>query len=70
MNNDAISVGVWWEDEAGVELAVLLAESANITFVGVYVHCGNSYGARDPSQVGQIRDVTVGEDREIVSQFS
>lgn len=51
--------GVWWEDEAGVELAELLSASANITFVGVYVHCGNSYNTKDPGQVEQIRDLTV-----------
>ncbi|KAG7163256.1 D-serine dehydratase-like [Homarus americanus] len=38
--------GVWWEDEAGVDMALQLHNAPNITFVGVYVHCGNTYGAK------------------------
>ncbi|XP_045614282.2 D-serine dehydratase isoform X1 [Procambarus clarkii] len=51
--------GVWWEDEAGVDLTVLLQNSPNIIFAGVYVHCGNSYHACTANEVLQVQGETV-----------
>lgn len=52
--------GVWWEDEEGVDLALLLhSNPSKITFNGVYVHCGNSYGAVAPGDVDKIRDENI-----------
>ncbi|KAK3860700.1 hypothetical protein Pcinc_033267 [Petrolisthes cinctipes] len=52
-------VGVWWEDESGMELATSLHEAPNITLAGVYVHCGNSYSAPSPADVEGVRDQTI-----------
>ncbi|KAK8732514.1 hypothetical protein OTU49_006793, partial [Cherax quadricarinatus] len=51
--------GVWWKDEAGVDLAVLLQNSPNIDFAGVYVHCGNSYHTSSSEEVIQVLDDTI-----------
>lgn len=51
--------GVWWEDEQGVDLAVTLHECPSISFMGVYVHCGNSYHSETPKDVDKIRDETI-----------
>lgn len=53
--------GVWWESSEGEELACLIDKSSNVTFAGVYVHCGNSYRASQPRDIEQVREDTIGE---------
>lgn len=51
--------GVWWEDDEAVDIVKFIQGCQNLTFQGIYAHCGNSYGAHSISEVERVRDNSV-----------
>ena len=47
--------GVWWEDSACVEIPKAVKDASDtIEFIGLYVHCSDSYEAKDVKAVEQV----------------
>ncbi|CAL4068387.1 unnamed protein product [Meganyctiphanes norvegica] len=57
--------GVWWESDKGIEMAEALNKSPNIKFMGLYVHCGNSY----VKNVEETRDESIDRVEDFVSRL-
>ena len=47
--------GVWWEDSACVDIPKAVNDASDtIEFMGLYVHCSDSYEAKDVKAVEQV----------------